>query len=246
MSKFLRSLQRGLARVGLSLLHKAREEFNSSVKSGEYNLAEKIIQHEWNADRSGWQSREWYKKYVRENKDIKFKGIMEDGKIYNFRYLVPKTKDTLAFWDTDPVVLCLGHYISKAQDIIEVGINLHMLPLKVRQQVVITIFNIYSRQYKGQMYRPRQKPVFFKWKAIAKAVQSYGTAFAFRSYIPKRRTQAVEIKYEDWHNIVFLPSLKYQKIKFEALKIEWRKYTMAKSAELSQAQFEKSIAGIRI
>lgn len=243
MSTFLKRLQRGLARQGLQLLSSAQELFNSRVKAGIYNLAADIKSSEWGTDRGGLKAREWFKSTIEADKDYKFSGIMEAGKLYSFRYPNPKTRETLDYFDTDPLILCLGHYISKDREIIELGINLHFLPLKVRQQVLITIFNIFSQKYKGQMYRKKQKAVFLQWRQIAAPLIPYGAAFAFRSYIPKRRVQTFEMRYEDWSKAVFLQSRAYRGTSLDEISMMWRKFVMNKSLnQVSQGRFEEIIS----
>lgn len=246
MANFIARLTDRLRRMGVVLLSKAQEEFNARVKSGDYDLSGLILKHEWNKTSGGYKSRDWLRTQILNNKEYQHKQLMEAGKLYLFRYINPKTKDILDYFDTEPLVLCLGHYISKSGSIVEMGINLHFLPLKVRQSVLIKVFDMYRRAYKGEMYRTPQKTVPVKWQQIAAPLEQYGAAFAFRSYLPERRQLAVEFKYEDWHNAVFIPSTKYSGIAFDQLRTLWAQFVQTHSfKKLSQERFEDMVAAGR-
>ena len=56
-------------------------------------------------------SKMWYQKSLKNLNDkniVKSSKAFVPGKIYVFRYVAPKTKKTLEWWDMNPVVLALG------------------------------------------------------------------------------------------------------------------------------------------
>ena len=57
----------------------------------------------------------WYVEEYRWNKDSWLKGqFMKPGRLYMFDYKHPKNEDTLLYWDTNPLVLCLGQFKTKS------------------------------------------------------------------------------------------------------------------------------------
>ncbi len=242
--------------MGIALLSKGQKEFNRSVKSGEFDMSKKIMSHKWWGERHGWKSREWYKKYSRENKhrvffepDSKGRGLLEIGKLYNFQYVDAKYWRKLDYWDTDPVMLCIGYWHNKSNgNVRHLGINMHHLPIKIRQQVMITVFNMFRWQYKGEMYRAEQKNVpNVIWAKLKGALYRYDAEYALRNYIPSRRRRTLEIKYEDWPEISFMPSSsyrsKFQKTTYEDVRRKWRDHYNKRGQKQSQRDFEENVAG---
>jgi len=230
MPRFVNKVFNQLKSFGSKLLSGTQREFNRQVSIGKFDLDAKIQLSEFNDGKRGTKkAADWIKKSIKEG-DYEFHtGIMESGKLYYFNYPNPKHKDTLEFYDAEPLVLCLGHYVSRVGDIIEIGINLHHLPIKVRRQVLTKVFEMFSRKYKGQLYRSTQKSVEIQWQGLAKPLLPYGAAFAFRSYHPKRRNECIEFKYEDWDKAIYVPSLKYVGISQQQLAAEWKQFLLTKS-----------------
>lgn len=230
MPSFVSKIFSQLRSAGASLLSSAQKEFNRVVQVGTFDLDAHIHSSPFNNGTRGTkEAADWIKKQINTKEYDFYNNIMESGKLYYFRYPNPKHRESLKWFDANPLVLCLGHYISGAGDIIEIGINLHHLPLKVRRQVMVKVFNMFSSRYKGQMYREDQNKIDVKWAQLANALLPYGAAFAFRSYIPKRRLETIEFKYEDWYKAIFVPSLKYVGIEQGMLEAEWKLFTMTKS-----------------
>ena len=193
--------------------------------------------------RSDRAALEWYASYVKKPPyDLAWKTIMRPGMIYSFRYHRPKHIDTLEYFDTDPLVLCLGHYKSKEGEIIEQGLNLHFLPLQVRKEVLITVFEMFRRHYQGEMYTATPNGLdFVTWQKIKEPLRQYGASFAFRSYIPKLRTQPIFIPFEEFHNIVYVPSRKYKGIAFEQLKVLWKQHVLKELQHVSSDRLASAL-----
>ncbi|WIC41411.1 hypothetical protein MA9V1_147 [Chryseobacterium phage MA9V-1] len=228
------------------ILSSAQKMFNSSVKDGNYDLKKRIEESEFVRDDSAARSaaQDWLRKYM-QNKDVQFKKRqMEAGKLYFFRYIKPKHMDTLDYWDKGPLVLCLGGYWSAENQYIEVGLNLHLLPPKIRQQVLIKVFDMFRQRYRGEMYAPTQRPLELNWQAIARPLLQYGAAFAFRSYIPHLRSQAIEFKYEDWDKAIFVPNEYLNKTTAMELRNMWADFTRNRALnQLSSSNLENLLSG---
>jgi hypothetical protein len=246
MSKFGARILKGLMGFGSRLLSKAQTAFNQKVQSGQYDLWQLINASPWKTSRGGAKALDWYRIHLRDNKDeLIYKGLLEAGRLYTFRYLRPKHESTLDYFDTNPLVICLGYYKAKNGEIVEKGINLHLLPKDIRYSVISKIFSMYSDRYKGEMYRATQgQAIKLEWQNIALPLMQYGAAFAFRSYIPRLRTEVVQFKYEDWDKAIFLPSLKYKGTNLDKLVMEWKKYLLTKSYKsMTASQISKAVGG---
>lgn len=253
MGSFVKRLIKGLGSVAKSFLTKAQQDFNASVQGGDYDLAVKIATHPWdvsNDPQGGHKARSWLLKWVkqRENKQyINQRGLLEQGKLYMFNYINPATKDTLPWWDKNPLVLCLGQHKTKEGRILDVGINLHHLPLKVRKQVLIKIFDMYRKKYRGEMYRDKSKSIPVRWETIAIPLMQYGADFAFRSYYPNRRTKTIEFPYEEFHNAIFIPSEAYSNnISKQKLDKLWKEHLLNRSLKkVSPQQLARALGGFQ-
>ena len=68
-------------------------------------------------------------KESRTNPNVRiWNGRMEYGRLYQFKYYDPKTRDRLAYWNTNPLVIKIDEITSKEEGILDVGINLNFFP----------------------------------------------------------------------------------------------------------------------
>ena len=66
------------------------------------------------------------------------------GHIYIFSYLNPITESTLDWWDKNPMVLALDP--SKEAKHNDLGINLNLLPIRLRTQLLDKVYDVYKSQ----------------------------------------------------------------------------------------------------
>lgn len=198
---------------GRNALSTAQRLFNRLVKSGNYDLHKEIKNNPWYAAQNGGAlAKIWFNSKVANNEQYWSKrSYMEPGRLYMFVYANPKHEDILDYWDVYPLVISLGRYVSKEGEVVEMGINMHHLPLQVRILVLTKIFEAFKSKYSGEMYREHQKPVDMSWQQVGALVQQYGAGFAFRSYIPRLRTGAICFPYEEWYKAIFIPSNRYER-----------------------------------
>lgn len=243
MARFARSIFSIASRLAKGFLTTSQKLFNSTVKTGNYDLQALIETSEFKNKPE--KARQWIADYSK-NKDVQFKSkFLEAGKLYFFRYVKPKHYDTLDYWDRGPLVLCLGGYWSKAGDYIEVGLNMHLLPPLIRRQVLIKVFNMYRDKYKGEMYSDTQRPLELNWQKIAIPLLQYGAAFCFRSYIPTLRNLTIEFKYEDWDKAIYVPNEYLNKTTENDLKNAWQKFILTKAyTKMSATSLERAIGGL--
>jgi hypothetical protein len=105
----------------------------------------------------------------------------------------------LAFYDEKPLVLAFSVSLAGTGNMIQRGINLHMLPKKVREAFIVDIFELFRKQYGGTMYSNKPRKINeFDWQTLQVFVDKYHIDFAVRSYIPERQYGVVYIDYQDW------------------------------------------------
>lgn len=205
---------------GRNALSTAQRLFNRLVKSGSYDLDKEIKANPWFKESNGGAlAKEWFIKTASTNREWQQRRrLMEPGKLYMFVYANPKTADILDWWDVHPLVLSLGNYTAEGTgNIVEMGVNLHHLPLQVRFLVITAVFNAFAKRYKGEMYRSNQSSVPMNWQMVGGLVKPFGADFAFRSYLPQLRTGTIEFPYEEWSKAIFVPSFQYQKLQADQI-----------------------------
>lgn len=168
----------------------------------------------------------WYRDEYMNNptRHVKRK-IAMPGTLVMFDYDNPKYKDELDFYDTQPLVLVLQPFITKEEKIRILGINLHLLPPKIRKLVLYQAFYLYKSEYTAQLFSDKKAlQVNVEWQAIKKQLEKYGAGFAVRMYIPQRQQNVIEFKQEDWAKAVWIPSKGYAKIGPAKLEAKWKEY----------------------
>lgn len=149
-------------------------------------------------------SEEWYTTALKSfnNKNVVKNGkVFIPGKIYVFRYDSPKTKETLEWWDRNPVVLALD-----PNDGNDVGINLNLLPQDVKETLLDDVYTRMYGEIKTNMTRAKenanaQSYLKLTWAGAQKYLDRYGIEFAIRQYIPSLKAKQAVVSYEHWADI---------------------------------------------
>jgi len=152
-------------------------------------------------------SEQWFSDAIKSRKDKSVEKIVkpfQPGKIYVFQYLNPVTKETLEWWDKNPVVLALLP-IDKTT---ECGINLNLLPVKFKEDFLDNFYKIYHSQINAQSTGAKkdnatlQGPLrTLNYEVVKKYLDHFGFGFAVRRYkVHLKKNQAV-VSYESWPKI---------------------------------------------
>lgn len=197
------------------------------VKTGRYSLKKEIEKYVREPKPSVRSMRWLYREVFKNPTDYRFtKKLLNQGMLYTFHYFNPKYKGTsvLPWFDKYPLVLSLGPVVTK-EGIRNIGLNLHLLPPKVRIIVLCYIFEYHKKLYRYQIYY--NKPISavpVSWQQLVKPLLKYGITFCIRMYIPNRMASIVQFKLEDWYRAVFVPSRAYDGIRAQQLIKEWKKH----------------------
>lgn len=153
------------------------------------------------------QAEAWFlegAKKLRDNTIVGTTKPFKPGMIYVFRYIKPKTKDELPWWDKNPVVLALDSDIPG----VDIGINLNLLPSKFRVELLDAIYTkmkpFIESQKNGRTAENAkvQGPMRnFTYEGIKKFLEKFGYEFAIRQYIPKLKANQKVVAYEKWQYI---------------------------------------------
>ena len=198
-----------------------------NLNLGKYTLKSHITRSPWlKSGRPATKAIKWLYQEVFKNPDVyrHNRMLLNQGNLYMFEYKNPKYSEILQYWDKFPLVLALSPVATKL-GIRNLGINLHLLPIKIRVIVLCQVFELYKKLYRYQIFHQREnKPVNINYKYIEKKLQKFGIKFAIRMYIPNRQRQIVKFPYKDWSRAIFIPSRGYSKIRAAQLLKEWKKF----------------------
>lgn len=147
------------------------------------------------------------------------------GKIYIFDYKTPKTIDRLEWWDMNPVVLALDSYQGN-----DVGINLNLLPVQVKEELLDFLYDRLSGQIKSQIQglksedAIRQGQIMFSYSGAKAFLKRYGFDFAIRQYIPNLKTNQAVVSYENWAKITLCDFIDLNGSSVQKIRLQFRKY----------------------
>jgi len=150
---------------------------------------------------------DWFQKALKSRKDKTVdtqRFPFQPGKIYVFDYGDPLNKETLGWWDKNPVVLAL-RAIDKDTDC---GINLNLLPVKFKEDFLDAFYTMHNSQIKAGSSGSKKNDAFkqiplmkLDYEHVKKFLDRFGFGFAIRRYkINKKKNQAV-VSYESWPKI---------------------------------------------
>jgi hypothetical protein len=124
----------------------------------------------------------------------------EPGKIYVFRYN-PITEN-LPWFDQNPVVLAIERV-----DDNDLGINLNLLPVRVKEQLMDDLYNRMEGQINNASTGNKnnnataQNPLRITYSGMKAYLNRFGCEFAIRQYKPNRKTSQSVVSYQSWPKI---------------------------------------------
>lgn len=139
---------------------------------------------------------------------------MHPGKIHLFNY-TPKYSDELSYYDRNPMVLSLGF---KEGTDIELGLNLHFIPIRIRWRILNEIMWRYNGKIESAMRATkngdalRENSVNIEYSVNKSLFERYGALFAIRSYIPTRRFQTKVVSFSAWDKIALANEFRFIRV----------------------------------
>lgn len=177
-------------------------------------------------------SEEWYKSGLKvfskaPSDSARTNMRFRPGHIYIFSYLTPLTEDKLDWWDKNPMVLALDP--SKEAKHNDLGINLNLLPIKLRVELLDKVYEVYKAQIESaKKTRPndalKQPDLKITYKEAYKFLYKFGFEFAIRQYSPKLKTKQSVVSYESWHKVATLDLIKLNGSSVFAVRKQFSEY----------------------
>lgn len=149
------------------------------------------------------RAEEWYEEASRSRKLTEASMVrtrFEPGKIYVFEY-DPITKN-LPWFDQNPVVLAIERIDGN-----DLGINLNLLPVKFKEQLMDELYDRLEGQIKnassGSKYdnAARQQSLRITYDGMKAYLKRFGYDFAIRQYKPNRKQRQAVVSYQSWPKI---------------------------------------------
>jgi hypothetical protein len=123
--------------------------------------------------------------------------------IHVFRYEKPLNIKTLEWWDKNPVVLALEPHESGT----DVGINLNLLPVQFKEDLLDMIYDRMQGQIKSQNGKSKENNALTQgqikliYKDVKKFLVQFGFDYAIRQYVPQLKKNQKVVSYESWAKI---------------------------------------------
>lgn len=139
------------------------------------------------------------------------------GSIYAYVYDA-KHKDTLPYWDKFPLIIYLGDYTAKNGNRLLLGLNLHYIPPKARQEFLENL--LVHATTNTVTNKTRLK---INWSQVK---NMKGADQMIKAYLPGHiKGSMTEIKPADWVNVIFMPTQQFMSKgkRFSSRKV-WSKY----------------------
>lgn len=170
----------------------------------------------------------WFEKGKKQRSDKSVSSTGQKfmpGKIYVFDYKKPKGIERLDWWDMNPVVLALDPY--KGND---VGINLNLLPIQVKEDLLDMVYDRMKGQISGQITGGKasdalkQGNIKFTYSGAKSFLQKYGFDFAIRQYIPSLKSGQAVVSYENWARIALCDFIDLNGTTVGKIRYQFRKH----------------------
>jgi len=146
---------------------------------------------------------DWYNEAVRSRsikEATKVRTRFQPGKIYVFRYS-PVTEN-LPWFDRNPVVLAIEQVDGN-----DLGINLNLLPVSVKEQLMDDLYNRMEGQINNASTGNKnnnataQNPLRITYNGMKAYLSRFGCEFAIRQYKPNRKISQSVVSYQSWPKI---------------------------------------------
>lgn len=149
------------------------------------------------------RAEDWFEESVKDRRITEAKytrNRFQPGKIYVFEYN-PITEN-LPWFDKNPVVLAIEQVDGN-----DLGINLNLLPVKLKEQLLEDLYNRLENQIDASGSKrkasdaEKQKPLRITYDGMKAYLKRFGFDFAIRQYIPNRKINQAVVSYDKWPDI---------------------------------------------
>lgn len=126
------------------------------------------------------------------------------GQMCIFEYPIPKNQNELEYYDKTPMVLFFGLTRDNKQNIREIGINFHYVPVFARARILNTCYEVW-KQYNQLQFNEVQHKVnkYINWPVLKRLCKKYKIGFMVHMYIPMLRKNTHIIPVRLWPTAFF-------------------------------------------
>lgn len=163
------------------------------------------------------KSTEWFRDVIKSSVKGHIVKAPKVGGIYAYVYDA-KHKETLPYWDRFPLMIYLGSYTAKNGNKLLLGLNLHYIPPKARQEFLENL--LVHANTDSVTNKTRLKINWSQVKSMRGADQM------IKAYLPGHiKGSMTEVKPHDWINVIYMPIQAFMSKgkRFSARKV-WSKY----------------------
>lgn len=158
-----------------------------SVDSKKFSLFKEIKKHPLyrrnNHDEKAREMIELYK--AKDKKRLSSKNYITPGQLVLFKYLNPKTKEELEYYDASPCTIFFGIFNSKQGKRV-LGFNTHYFPPQIRYRIMDKIYEMYKPVYRKYFETGAPKELDgFDYRYLVDELEKHNLSFAVRMYIPQ-------------------------------------------------------------
>lgn len=141
--------------------------------------------------------------FIEDHCPIAGPGRIVPGQLILFKYLEPKTKEDLEYYDASPCTIFFN-VVNTQEGKRVLGFNIHYYPPKMRYQIMNTIFNIY-KPILTKYFKEGTKTEIdaFDYNYLIDSLQKAGLEFGVRMYIPQLIKEVRKVPPQLWHVAVF-------------------------------------------
>lgn len=165
---------------------KSKQTKNEGVSLKNFSIWKEVKKHPlYKISNRDKKARAMIDEYKEENKPkLKTKNFITPGQLVLFKYLNPKTKEELEYYDASPCTIFFGTFNS-SQGKRVLGFNVHYFPPLLRYKIMDEIFRMYKPVYKKYFETGLPKDLdAFDYKYLTDELDRQNLSFAVRMYIP--------------------------------------------------------------
>lgn len=162
------------------------EDSGDTVNPNKFSLMKEIKKHDlYKVSNRDKKARKELEEYKKENKGITSKTNITPGQMVIFKYLNPKTKEELEYYDASPCTIFFGVFNS-SQGRRVLGFNVHYFPPALRYRIMDKIYEMYKPVYRKYFEKGAPKELDgFDYKFLTDELDRQNLSFAVRMYIPQ-------------------------------------------------------------
>lgn len=162
------------------------EDRGDTVNPNKFSLMKEIKKHDlYKVSNRDKKARKELEEYKKENKGITSKTNITPGQLVLFKYLNPKTKEELEYYDASPCTIFFGVFNS-SQGRRVLGFNVHYFPPALRYRIMDKIYEMYKPVYRKYFEKGAPKELDgFDYKFLTDELDRQNLSFAVRMYIPQ-------------------------------------------------------------